>query len=100
MRFGRVLVCAAEIESMMARGGVWAAAAAAVWWMAAGAEAVWLEIAPAGSKCVSEEIQSNVIVIGDYSVLYEHHHAHPTVSVKVTIVWVGSGLIGALQCGW
>ena len=61
-----------------------AAAAAAVWWMAAGAGAVWLEIAPSGAKCVSEEIQSNVVVIGDYSVLYEHHHAHPTVAVKVT----------------
>ncbi|KAF8779756.1 hypothetical protein HU200_002341 [Digitaria exilis] len=51
---------------------------------AARAGAVWLEIAPSGSKCVSEEIQSNVVVIGDYSVLYEHHHAHPNVSVKVT----------------
>ncbi|KAG2635389.1 transmembrane emp24 domain-containing protein p24delta3-like [Panicum virgatum] len=68
----------------MARGGAWMAAAAAAWWMAAGAGAVWLEIAPSGSKCVSEEIQSNVVVIGDYSVLYEHHHAHPTVAVKVT----------------
>ncbi|NP_001151547.1 Transmembrane emp24 domain-containing protein p24delta3 [Zea mays] len=69
----------------MARGGAWAAvAAAAVWWMAAGAGAVWLEIAPSGTKCVSEEIQSNVVVIGDYSVLYDHHHAQPTISVKVT----------------
>ncbi|KAJ1257117.1 hypothetical protein BS78_K208600 [Paspalum vaginatum] len=68
---------------MARRGGVWAAAAA-IWWMAAAAEAVWLEIAPSATKCVSEEIQSNVVVIGDYSVLYEHHHAHPTVSVKVT----------------
>nr|CAB3457220.1 unnamed protein product [Digitaria exilis] len=68
----------------MARGGAWAAAAV-WWWMAAArAGAVWLEIAPSGSKCVSEEIQSNVVVIGDYSVLYEHHHAHPNVSVKVT----------------
>ncbi|TVU09768.1 hypothetical protein EJB05_43263 [Eragrostis curvula] len=69
----------------MARGG-WAAAAAAValWLMAAGAEAMWLEIQPSATKCVSEEIQSNIVVIGDYSVLYEHHHTHPTVSVKVT----------------
>jgi len=71
-------------EETMARGGAWAAAAAAVWWMAAGAGAVWLEIAPSGTKCVSEEIQSNVVVIGDYSVLYDHHHAHPTIAVKVT----------------
>ncbi|KAL5201615.1 hypothetical protein ABZP36_035969 [Zizania latifolia] len=52
--------------------------------MAGGAGAVWLEIAPSAAKCMSEEIQSNVVVIGDYSVLYEHHHAHPTVTVKVT----------------
>ncbi|XP_006660684.1 transmembrane emp24 domain-containing protein p24delta4-like [Oryza brachyantha] len=71
----------------MARcGGTWAPAAVAalLWCMAAGAGAVWLEIAPSGTKCVSEEIQSNVVVIGDYSVLYEHHHAHPTVTAKVT----------------
>jgi hypothetical protein len=68
----------------MAKGGAWAAAvAAALWWMAVGAGAVWLEIHPSATKCVSEDIQSNVVVIGDYSVLYEHHHAHPTVSVKV-----------------
>ena len=71
-------------EVTMARGGAWAVAAAAVlWWMAAGAGAVWLEIAPSGTKCVAEEIRSNVVVIGDYSVLYEHQQAHPTVSVKV-----------------
>lgn len=52
--------------------------------MAAGAGAVWLEIAPSGTKCVAEEIRSNLVVIGDYSVLYEHHQVHPTVSVKVT----------------
>ncbi|EMS57382.1 Transmembrane emp24 domain-containing protein 10 [Triticum urartu] len=69
----------------MARGGAWAAAAAAVlWWMAAGAGAVWLEIAPSGTKCVAEEIRSNVVVIGDYAVLYEHQQVHPTVSVKIT----------------
>ncbi|KAK3130212.1 hypothetical protein QOZ80_6BG0490470 [Eleusine coracana subsp. coracana] len=69
----------------MVRGGEWAAAAVVgLWWMATGAGAVWLEIPPSAIKCVSEDIQSNVVVIGDYSVLYEHHHAHPTVSVKVT----------------
>ena len=72
-----------RVEETMARGGAWAAAAA-VWWMVTGAGAVWLEIAPSGTKCVSEEIQSNVVVIGDYSVLYEHQHAHPTIAVKVT----------------
>jgi hypothetical protein len=71
-------------EEAMARGGEWAAAAAvALWWMVAGTEAVWLEIRPSATKCVSEDIQSNVVVIGDYSLLYEHHHVHPTVSVNV-----------------
>ncbi|XP_051188037.1 transmembrane emp24 domain-containing protein p24delta3 [Lolium perenne] len=70
----------------MARGGAWAAVAAVVvlWWMWAGAGAVWLEIPPSGTKCVAEEIRNNVVVIADYSVLYEHHQVHPTVSVKVT----------------
>ncbi|EEC84688.1 hypothetical protein OsI_31614 [Oryza sativa Indica Group] len=71
---------------MARRGGAWAwaaTAAALLWWMAAGAGAVWLEIPPSATKCVSEEIQSNVVVIGDYSVLYEHH-LNPTVTVKVT----------------
>ncbi|BAF25256.2 Os09g0453200 [Oryza sativa Japonica Group] len=69
---------------MARRGGAWAwaaTAAALLWWMAAGAGAVWLEIPPSATKCVSEEIQSNVVVIGDYSVLYEHH-LNPTVTVK------------------
>ncbi|KAB8110808.1 hypothetical protein EE612_048242 [Oryza sativa] len=71
---------------MARRGGAWvwaATAAALLWWMAAGARAVWLEIPPSATKCVSEEIQSNVVVIGDYSVLYEHH-LNPTVTIKVT----------------
>ena len=60
------------------------AAAAAAWWMAAGAGAVWLEIAPSGAKCVSEEIQSNVVVLSDYSIMYESHpYSHPTIAVKV-----------------
>ena len=69
----------------MARGGACAVATAAVvlWWMSAGVGAVWLEIPPSGTKCVAEEIRNNVVVIGDYSVLYEHHQVHPTVSVKV-----------------
>jgi hypothetical protein len=69
----------------MARGGgAWAASAAVMlWWASAGAGAVWLDIPPSGTKCVAEEIRNNVVVIGDYSVLYEHHQVHPTVSVKV-----------------
>lgn len=79
---------------MARRGGAWAwaaTAAALLWWMAAGAGAVWLEIPPSATKCVSEEIQSNVIVIGDYSVLYEHH-LNPTVTVKVCALCRGINL--------
>jgi len=49
-----------------------------------GAEAVWLELPPSGTKCVSEEIQPNVVVLADYAIMYESHPtSHPTVAVKV-----------------
>ncbi|CAN6198366.1 unnamed protein product, partial [Urochloa humidicola] len=49
------------------------------------AEAVWLELPPSGTKCVSEEIQPNVVVLADYAIMYESHPtSHPTVAVKVT----------------
>ncbi|VVA90605.1 unnamed protein product [Arabis nemorensis] len=47
-------------------------------------EAVWLEVPPTGTKCVSEEIQSNVVVLGDYLIISEDHNVLPTISVKVT----------------
>ncbi|KAL5199818.1 hypothetical protein ABZP36_021021 [Zizania latifolia] len=52
---------------------------------AGGAEAVWIDLPLTGTKCVSEEIQPNVVVLADYAIMYESHHtAHPTVAVKVT----------------
>uniref|UniRef100_A0ACD5ZCT8 Uncharacterized protein n=1 Tax=Avena sativa TaxID=4498 RepID=A0ACD5ZCT8_AVESA len=49
------------------------------------AEAVWLDLPPTGTKCVSEEIQANVVVLADYSLMYESHpSSHPTLAVKVT----------------
>lgn len=49
-----------------------------------GAEAVWLELPPSGTKCVSEEIQPNVVVVADYAIMFESHPTgHPTVAVKV-----------------
>jgi hypothetical protein len=48
------------------------------------AAAVWLELPPSGTKCVSEEIQPNVVVLADYAIMYESHPtSHPTVAVKV-----------------
>ncbi|KAL5207766.1 hypothetical protein ABZP36_032201 [Zizania latifolia] len=49
------------------------------------AEAVWLDLPQSGTKCVSEEIQSNVVVLADYALMYETHpSSHPTIAVKVT----------------
>ncbi|EEC80214.1 hypothetical protein OsI_22114 [Oryza sativa Indica Group] len=47
-------------------------------------EAVWLDLPPTGTKCVSEEIQPNVVVLADYALMYESHPpAHPPVAVKI-----------------
>ncbi|KAE8654382.1 Transmembrane emp24 domain-containing protein p24delta3 [Hibiscus syriacus] len=47
-------------------------------------DAIWLNVPQTGTKCVSEEIQSNVVVLADYVVVTEDHgHIH-TISVKVT----------------
>lgn len=49
------------------------------------AGAVWLEVPQSGTKCVSEEIQSNVVVLADYAIMFESHpHSHPTIAVKVS----------------
>ncbi|KAL0699014.1 hypothetical protein Bca4012_055136 [Brassica carinata] len=49
-------------------------------------EAIWLTIpATGGTKCVSEEIQSNVVVLADYYVVDEQNPGNtPAVSAKVT----------------
>lgn len=67
---------------------------AAVWWMgllATPATAIWLSIPSSGTKCVSEEIHSNVVVLADYYVVHEFIEVHdqppqhiPTISVRVT----------------
>lgn len=50
-------------------------------------EAIWLTIPPTGgTKCVSEEIQSNVVVLADYYVVDEHDPEHTaTISSKVRL---------------
>lgn len=51
------------------------------------AEAIWMEVPSSGTKCVSEEIHSNVVVLADYNVIGDEEHAQanvvPTISVKV-----------------
>ncbi|KAA0057325.1 hypothetical protein IC582_010084 [Cucumis melo] len=46
--------------------------------------AIWLNLPSTGTKCVSEEIHSNVVVLADYVVISENYTHTPTVSVKVT----------------
>ncbi|VFQ81786.1 unnamed protein product [Cuscuta campestris] len=48
-------------------------------------EAIWLSLPGSGTKCVSEEIHNNVVVLADYVVISDDHvHPTPTISVKVT----------------
>ncbi|KAJ4851346.1 hypothetical protein Tsubulata_048220 [Turnera subulata] len=48
-------------------------------------EAVWLTIPSTGTKCISEEIHNNVVVMADYYVVDEEHPEHnTTVSARVT----------------
>ncbi|KAA8536535.1 hypothetical protein F0562_029013 [Nyssa sinensis] len=47
--------------------------------------AIWLNLPALGTKCVSEEIQNNVVVLADYVVIPEDHtHPTPTISAKVS----------------
>ncbi|KAL5704288.1 hypothetical protein ACHQM5_022736 [Ranunculus cassubicifolius] len=48
-------------------------------------ESIWLNLPATGTKCVSEEIHNNVVVLADYAVLAEDRvHEIPTISAKVT----------------
>ncbi|OVA10423.1 GOLD [Macleaya cordata] len=47
-------------------------------------QAIWLNLPSSGTKCVSEEIQTNVVVLADYTVISEDHDHLPTISTKVT----------------
>ncbi|KAK9096022.1 hypothetical protein Sjap_021519 [Stephania japonica] len=48
-------------------------------------QAIWLNLPSSGTKCVSEEIHTNVVVLADYMVIAEDHTPDiPTISIKVT----------------
>ncbi|XP_031098648.1 transmembrane emp24 domain-containing protein p24delta3-like [Ipomoea triloba] len=48
-------------------------------------EALWLDLPSSGTKCVSEELHNNVVVLADYYIIGdEEHKVVPTFSVKVT----------------
>lgn len=52
--------------------------------------AVWLNLPASGTKCVSEEIHNNVVVLADYVVLSDDHvHPTPTISAKVCMLMRG-----------
>ncbi|KAJ7968080.1 Transmembrane emp24 domain-containing protein [Quillaja saponaria] len=48
------------------------------------AHAIWLNLPTTGTKCVSEEIQNNVVVLADYVVVSDDPSYNPTIAVKVT----------------
>ncbi|CAK8537460.1 unnamed protein product [Lathyrus sativus] len=47
-------------------------------------EAVWMTIPSSGTKCVSEDIQTHVVVLADYYVVTEEVPQLQTISAKVT----------------
>ncbi|XP_043712754.1 transmembrane emp24 domain-containing protein p24delta3-like [Telopea speciosissima] len=48
-------------------------------------QAIWLNLPGSRTKCVSEEIQNNVVVLADYTVVSDDHsHEIPTISAKVS----------------
>ncbi|XP_060175810.1 transmembrane emp24 domain-containing protein p24delta3-like [Lycium barbarum] len=48
-------------------------------------EAIWLSLPASGTKCVSEELHNNVVVLADYVVISDDHvHPTPTISSRVT----------------
>lgn len=48
-------------------------------------DAIWMNLPAASStKCVTEEIHNNVVVLGDYVVISDDNvHPTPTISAKV-----------------
>ncbi|CDY36275.1 BnaA01g31430D [Brassica napus] len=49
-------------------------------------EAIWLTIPRAGDRCVYEEIQANVVVVGDFLCIDQNNEVGlgPTVNIRVT----------------
>ena len=51
-------------------------------------ESIWLNLPATGTKCVSEEIHNNVVVLADYVVISEDHtQSSPTLSAKVQSIY-------------
>ncbi|KAL6317124.1 hypothetical protein AAG906_029876 [Vitis piasezkii] len=72
----------------MAESGIMLLAATMImiWW-ATPSQAIWLSLPSSGTKCVSEEIHNNVVVLLDYSLVLggDDDPSHPTtISVRVS----------------
>ncbi|CAN6678562.1 unnamed protein product [Malus baccata var. baccata] len=65
-------------------GSAVAAAILLVLCLARTGQAIWVTLPSSGTKCVSEEIQNNVVVLADYVVIPDDHSHSPTISAKVT----------------
>lgn len=81
------------------------AMAAVVLFSAGGTAALWMELPKQGTKCVSEEIQAHVVVIGQFDVHFEEHTPDfPKISAKVSgrdplpPVWVRILVIDDCRC--
>uniref|UniRef100_A0A0E0CRZ3 GOLD domain-containing protein n=1 Tax=Oryza meridionalis TaxID=40149 RepID=A0A0E0CRZ3_9ORYZ len=66
------------------------------------AEAVWLDLPQSGTKCVSEEIQSNVVVLADYALMLHHHMETPYITMKMLrlFAFTTSEAGNYLACFW
>lgn len=53
-------------------------------------EAIWLTIPRAGDRCVYEEIQANVVVVGDFLCIDQNNEVGlgPTVNIRVCILYI------------
>ena len=56
-----------------------------------GAQAVQFEVNARTTKCVSEEIQSHVVVVGDYKIVHSDEALKVTVKVRRGGSWMWSG---------
>lgn len=83
-------VCLSPRFSMEAKFGrmllplIWASCLVTFLIMVPVVESIWLDLPSSGTKCVSEEIQSRVVVLADYHVIDDSSPGHlPTVSARV-----------------
>ncbi|KAG6414878.1 hypothetical protein SASPL_122252 [Salvia splendens] len=54
--------------------------------------AIWLNLPATGTKCVSDEIHNNVVVLSDFVVISDDHvHPTPTISAKLVSGSVATG---------